>query len=140
MSILTNLVMISIFLLIGAGIILLQVYLSRLPGKFPGLILPILSFVLSLVIVVSAAAYTAQPQVSHSVMRGDGTIIETQAPKDADPLTVPSFGARILAALPGLLWMNIPTIILLGIYFAVRGSQKQKRKSELNRMDIADLE
>lgn len=51
-------IMLFIFLLVlVAGGILLQIFLSRREGKWPGLILPILSFLYSLVMVLSAVAY-----------------------------------------------------------------------------------
>ena len=47
-----------LFLLIFvAGGIFLQIFLSRREGKWPGLVLPVLSFLYSLVIAFSAVAY-----------------------------------------------------------------------------------
>ena len=50
--------MFMLFLLIFVvGGIFLQIFLSRREGKWPGLILPILSFLYSLVMALSAVAY-----------------------------------------------------------------------------------
>ena len=50
--------MFMLFLLIFvAGGIFLQIFLSRREGKWPGLVLPVLSFLYSLVMAFSAVAY-----------------------------------------------------------------------------------
>ena len=41
------------------GLVVLQVFLSKRESKWPGLILPLLSFLYSLVMALSAAAYNA---------------------------------------------------------------------------------
>ena len=46
----------SVILLV-AGSVLLQVFLSKRESKWPGLVLPLLSFLYSLVMAFSAAAY-----------------------------------------------------------------------------------
>ncbi len=87
--------------------VLLQMYLSRKPTRWPGLVLPIIAFLFSLLYPLNMADFG-----------GDrGTLI-----------------ARML-----LVWLigNVPTLILLAIYFAARG--KLRRARELNKMDAQDL-
>ena len=87
------------------GGILLQIFLSKREGKWPGLILPLLSFLYSLVMALSAVAYNG--------------------------------GVPWGAILASLILGNIPTVILLAIYFACR--EKFRKRSELDKMTISDL-
>ena len=92
-------------LAILVGVILLQIYLSKREGKWPGLVLPIISFFISFIYPLNMA--------------------------------IPSVGGFIFALILGWLIANIPTIILLAIYFACRG--KQRRNKQLDKMNIQDL-
>ena len=98
--------MFMLFLLIFvAGGIFLQIFLSRREGKWPGLVLPVLSFLYSLVMALSAVAY-------------NGTI---------------PWGPILASLILG----NIPTALLLVIYFACR--EKFRKRNELDKMQINDL-
>lgn len=92
-----------------AGVIWLQVFFSKKENKWFGLILPLLCFGYSLLMIVSVAVYEG---MSHWDIFG------------------------LMASI--LLISNIPTFILLVIYFACR--EKFKRKRELGKMNIQDLE
>ena len=95
-----------IFLLaLLVGVPLLQIFLSRRESKWPGLILPLLTFLYSLVMALSAVAYNG--------------------------------GIPWGAILASLILGNIPTVILLAIYFACR--EKFRKRSELDKMSIDDL-
>lgn len=95
-----------IVLLVGAGF--LQVFLSKRESKWPGLVLPIITFCYSLLAVLGMIAYV-----------GD------------------TVGTVIWRTIWTLVIFNIPTFILVTIYFAVR---KDKRKNkEINKMNIKDL-
>lgn len=97
-----------VFLLFIAGVVVLQVFLSKRENKWPGLVLPIIAFLFSLLyplnMIVPAEGVNA------------GFIFQ-----------------MILVWLLG----NIPTIVLLTIYFACRG--KQRRNKQLDKMNIQDL-
>lgn len=95
------------FLIIFVGAIALQVFLSKRESKFLGLILPILSVLNSLIIVLNIA--------------GDA-MTKTQI---------------LIALVSAFLIANIPTIILMAIYFGVR--EKMKIESELDKTRIKDL-
>lgn len=94
---------IIILLFIFAGIIVLQVFLSRKENKWFGLILPFICFAYSLIM---AAGMTNWGHF--------GTLIST------------------------FLISNMPTFILLVIYFTCR--EKIKRNKELEKMNVQDLE
>ena len=95
-----------VFLLVLlVGIVLLQIFLSKREGRWPGLILPLLTFLYSLLMACSAVAYNGE---------------------------IP-WGAILASLILG----NIPTVILLAIYFACR--EKFRKRSELDKMNINDL-
>ena len=90
-----------ILLLIFVSVVLLQIFLSRTESKIPGLVLPVLCFLFSLIVPLNMI-------VANS------------------------------AALIFWLIVNIPTIILLLVYFVCR--QQYKKKNQIEKMKIQDLE
>ena len=108
MAIMTaNVIIVLIVLLVFlVGCVVLQIFLSRRENKWLGLILPGLSFLGSLVPLLSLMAYD-------------------------------SAGRTILAVLALLLLGNIPTLIMLAIYWASR--EKWRVKNEIDKMNIKDL-
>ena len=90
------------------GIVCLQIFLSKRESKWPGLVLPILAFLFGLLYPLNMVA--------------------------PDEGVTVSFIIQIF-----IVWVmgNIPTIILLAIYFGCRG--KQRRNKQLNKMNIQDL-
>jgi hypothetical protein len=96
----------TILLVLLLGTILLQIFLSKRESKWPGLVLPVITFLCSVLMVLNV------------------TVME-------------SVRAAIAAAISALIAGNIPTLILLAIYFSCRG--KARRKSEVEKMHISDL-
>lgn len=97
-----------LFLLVVALVVWLQIFLSKMKNKWFGLILPILSFIYSLFMLLSIATFEAMGK------------------------------AQILMSLIStFLVSNIPTIVLLAIYFGIR--EKMKIRSEIEKMNIKDL-
>lgn len=101
---------VALFLLLVllVGGVFLQIFLSKKNSKWFGLILPAITFLYSLLMVLGVAVYDGM----------DGWEI------------------FILIASTFLL-SNIPTIVLLGIYFGCR--EKMKLRAELEKMSIQDL-
>lgn len=96
-------------LVILAAAIWLQIFLSKKESKWLGIILPFITFAYSLVMVLGIAIF--------------------------DGMT----GWEIFTLLASTFFIaNIPTIVLLGIYFGCR--EKIKRKKALEKMNIQDLE
>ena len=95
-----------ILILLFAGAVVLEVYLSKREKKWPGLILPAIFIALSVINVLNVADVDDPAQLA-------GLIITT------------------------LLISNIPTLVLLSIYGLVR--EKKKRKNEIEKMNIRDL-
>lgn len=98
-----------IFLIFLIGIALLQVFLSKTKSKWPGLILPIISLLYSLIMVLSLAIYVGM-----------------------------SIGEIFILIGSTFIFSNIPTVILLTIYYVCR--EKMKARSQLDKMNIQDLE
>lgn len=103
-----------IFLVLLVGIVLLQIFLSRRESRWPGLVLPSLTFLLSLCVSVGLALFMVVPTQDS----GLGTVV------------IPSLLVFIL--------YNIPTCILLAIYYACR--ENHCRSKQLEKMNIQDLD
>ena len=94
-----------VLLVLVVGGILLQIFLSRRQSRWPGLVLPGLTFLYSLLMVLGAVAFNGEFP-----------------------------WGPILAC---LLLGNIPTIVLLAIYWAAR--EKFRVRSQMDKMKINDL-
>src|SRR5699024_7560903 len=121
-------VIINILLAVAvlAGVIVFEVWLSRRQSRWPGLIMPILSFALSLLLVLGNVAFM---QGIGSGLPASGTVVETTR-TDAETgalishevITAESdwtLGDTVQVGLL-LLIANIPTLVLLGVYYAGR--------------------
>lgn len=95
-------------LILLAGIIILQIFLSKRENKWLGLILPIINVMFSILGVLGLAVFGYQ-----------------------------SITEIILQLTMVFILFNIPTIILLAIYFACR--EKLKKSKEIDKMKIEDL-
>ena len=95
-----------VLLVVVVGGILLQIFLSKRESKWPGLVLPAISFLWSLLYLFN--------------LMDTGSMVQ-----------------NILTALLTMLLANIPTLVLLAIYWAVR--EKLRKRSELDKMNIDDL-
>ena len=105
----TLLLALLILLLLGVGGILLQIFLSRRENRWPGLVLPLLSFLCSLLPVLN--------------LTDTGSV-----------------SGNILTVLTALLAGNIPTLVLLAIYWAAREKRRIKRQMEqIGKIDVGDL-
>ena len=87
-----------VFLFI-AGIILLQIFLSKRESKWPGLVLPIIAFLFGLLFPLNMIA-------------------------PSEGVTAGFIFQMILVWLLG----NIPTIVFLAIYFGCRGKQRRNKQ------------
>lgn len=104
-----TLIFFIIYLLLGALVVYLQIYFSKMKSRWIGLILPGISLIVSIIMVLNIA----------------------------EPSENISTAQRIVMVLSTFLTSNISTIILLAIYAVVR--QKLKRQSEIDKMNIKDL-
>ena len=108
MAIATTVMWVTLLFLLAAlvGGISLQIFLSRRESRWPGLVLPLLTFLLSLLNVLNIA--------------DTGSVSE-----------------NVLLVLVTVLIGNIPTLVLLAIYWAAR--EKRRIRAQMDKMNIDDL-
>jgi len=120
-----------IFILVAAaGIIILQVFLSKKESKWPGLILPIISFGISLLATLAILLFSVNKGTMAQTINGE--IVE-QTVTQINSISSIIGGTAFVFVL-----CNIPTGILIAIYAASRG--KRKRQRDLEKMSVQDLE
>ncbi|AFS77504.1 hypothetical protein Curi_c04290 [Gottschalkia acidurici 9a] len=105
MFIISNII---ISLLLLAGVVILQIFLSQKENKWLGLILPIINVILSIMVLLGIVSYSNE-----------------------------AFGIIVIQNVMLFLMCNIPTMILLAIYFGCR--KKFKKNREIDKMNIQDL-
>lgn len=121
----------SILLPVGL-VLVLQVFLCR-KGNRLGLILPVLSFLLSLLITLGIAAFTMAGTVTLRTSV-DGQVVEERVEQVAPTMTAPR---QLLTVGGTFLVTNIPTAVLTGIW--VYHKNRRDWRKELKQMDIQDL-
>ncbi|MDR1131651.1 MAG: hypothetical protein LBL15_04465 [Oscillospiraceae bacterium] len=120
-----------VFLLVcGVGVIALQMFLSKKENKWAGLILPIISFGISLMALLAVLLFSAHKGVS--TLTVGGVVVEQTTAQTTEMLTI------IGTALYIFLLYNIPTAVLLAIFAACGGKRKKRR--DLEKMSVQDLE
>jgi hypothetical protein len=119
-----------LFLIFVAGIIILQIFLSKKENKWAGLILPFTSFAISLLAFLGILVFTATTGTVTTIVNGE---IVYEATRQLAPIS-----ATIGSAVYVFLMLNIPTVILLLIYAACRSRYNKKRS--LEKMQVQDLE
>ncbi len=131
-------ILLIVMLLLLAGSIWLQIFLSKKNNKWLGLIIPTAFFLLSISVVFSLTMYTTSAgtvTVTETVNGDVIRVIEEPATIESDK---PNLLAMIATALPFFLILNIPTLISLAIYFTYR--ERRKIKAQLDKMNVQDLE
>ena len=131
-TLLNTLIIAAVFV----GIIALEVWLSRRRSRWPGLILPAVTLVLSLLMVLGFAAFsrggaTAEMQV---IDQETGEIVYQEQTVETEPDWTLGDAAQLGVV---LLVGNIPTFVLLGTYYI--GREKLLREKMLEKMNIQDL-
>ena len=134
---------ISLFFLVGiiAVVLFVQVKLSRSKNKYFGLILPVISFLYSVLIVLGMSAFTLNTgTITQSTMTTDdqtGEIIEESEEiietSEQEDLGIEGF----LSISYIFLISNVPTAILGGVYVSERN--KITMRKQIEKMKIDDL-
>ena len=138
MSIVTPVVWFSLILslfsllLPVALLVVLQVWLCRRSRKL-GLILPILTLLLSLLLVLSFTALQRMGGGSMVVTDGQGNVLQEEYTQP-EPITLGDVGA--VAGV--FLVSNIPTVVFGGIWLYYKN--RRDFKDDLKKMKIEDLE
>jgi len=141
------LLVLIVLLALIAGIIVLQVFLSKKENKWLGLILPVISLFISLIAVFGIAAFsTVTTTASHQTIDENGVVILQEeikgnfahtSPEISETIRIFPASSLIFTVVSIFLLYNIPTAVLLVIYFACR--EKQNQKKALEKMKIQDL-
>lgn len=123
--------LIPFIILFFAGIVILQIFLSKNKNKWLGLILPMVFLLISLMGVLGISFYPTQTTQMHTVTE-NGVIIDKvikSSPGDA--------GSLLITVVVTFFVYNIPTVILLLIYAACRKNIKKNKR--LDKMKVQDL-
>lgn len=127
-----RLILVTFFTLLPVALlVVLQVWLCR-NGRRLGLILPILSLLLSLLMVFSIAAFSRTTVGASSIE--NGVVVQEEVHTQHTELT-PGALCSIAAI---FLVFNVPTVIFGGIWLHYKN--KQEFQDSLHRMKIEDLE
>ncbi|WP_208559861.1 hypothetical protein [Marinilactibacillus kalidii] len=164
MGILATILPLIIMLGLASIVIVLQVYLSKTDSKFPGLILPIISLVLSLMITIGIVSFmwmapstdggTTTLQVEDSEYEdsedsadfSDEDIFDEEQTEETvfgnesreiEEGEQPSTLSAVTSTIGILLISNIPTVILMVIYIVTR--KRLDKEKRINRTRIQDL-
>jgi len=122
-------VLVFLLLFIG-GTIALQIFLSKKENKWAGLVMPFLSFAISIVALLGVLGF--------SVSTGTLTQIENGVVIEQTTTQLASASSIIGSAIYLFILCNIPTGLLLAIYAACRDRRSKLRA--LGKMSIQDLE
>lgn len=130
--VIVTVLLVFLFLIVVIGGIILQIFLSRRQNKWLGLILPAISLIISLVMVLSIAAFSTVKATARETGSENSVAVEQQERTEGGS------ASAVLSTVSVFLLSNIPTVILTGIYFACR--EKLKKNKEIEKMNIQDLE
>ena len=137
MAIVVTAINLCLWLAILVGFVVLQVWLSRRKAWWPGLVMPVLSFLMALLIVVGNFVFLSQSSTvsgTRVVDEQTGAVVyQVQQVQQAHDWTVGDTAQLGVLLLVG----NIPTIVLLGVYYV--GREKLRRENLLKKMNIQDL-
>jgi len=117
-------------LLFCGGAIALQIFLSKRESKWPGLVMPVISFIFATLVALSIVLFTAQTATS-GYYTETGEFIVQSVRQMVDPSSI------IASAVYVFLIYNIPTAVLAAIYAACRSKRNKQR--ELEKMSVQDL-
>ena len=139
----TNLIISLLFFtsIIGIGVFI-QVKLSRSKNKYLGLIMPVISFLLSILIILNIAAFTvftSDSTTTTEIITNNG--IEEKIEESVEITENLGKGVITFDVAISMFFIflvaNIPTVILGGIYLSERN--KLSTRKEIEKMKIDDL-
>lgn len=135
-SIIVTLLNTLIIAAVFVGIIALEVWLSRRKSRWPGLIMPATTFVVSLFLALGVTLFSVGGAATEVqvVDEETGEVVYQEQTVEAEPDWTLGDAAQLgLVLLVG----NIPTFVLLGAYYI--GREKLRREKLLEKMNIQDL-
>lgn len=130
------------FLLLAGGLIMLQYFLCKhKKGRIFGMILPILSctvsLILSVLVIILAVIRSSDPV---TITEDENGVVHEYV-EESYEYEMEDESETWVAFFVSFLMMNIPTAVFTGEYFIVRDIRKKKEQAaeELNRTRINDL-
>ena len=123
-------ILLIFFVVICIGLIVLQVFLSKIENKWAGLILPFSSFGISLLLFFGIIMFTTATMTETLFVNGE--LIERTTAQIIPTTTI--VGTAVFL----FIIFNIPTAIYLAIYAICR--DKHSKRRNLEKMRIQDLE
>ena len=135
-SIIVTLLNTLIIAAVFVGIIALEVWRSRRKSRWPGLVMPAVTFVVSLFLALGVALFSVGGAATEVqvVDEETGEVVYQEQTVEAEPDWALGDAAQLgLVLLVG----NIPTFVLLGAYYI--GREKLRREKLLEKMNIQDL-
>ena len=135
-SIIVTLLNTLIIAAVFVGIIALEVWLSRRKSRWPGLVMPAVTFVVSLFLALGVALFSVGGAATEVqvVDEETGEVVYQEQTVEAEPDWALGDAAQLgLVLLVG----NIPTFVLLGAYYI--GRERLRREKLLEKMNIQDL-
>ncbi|MCL2366922.1 MAG: hypothetical protein FWC75_07760 [Oscillospiraceae bacterium] len=122
-----------IFLLaIFVGSVVLQVFLSKRENRWLGLILPFITFAISVTSVLGMTFYQSWTFTESLYINGD--LVTTVTSESGHSGLIPG---AVTGAINTFLLMNIPTAAFLVVYASARS--KKKRTRDVEKMSVQDL-
>ena len=122
-------------LAICIGAVALQLYLSKQRNWWPGLILPALTFAVSLMVIVGMGVYVVSSEAVVSEFVNGQWIMNEHGISDTNHQSIPG---AIVGTLYMFLIFNVPTVVLLVTYKVVK--VKQYRLRDVEMMSLQDLQ
>lgn len=135
-SIIVTLLNTLIIAAVFVGIIALEVWLSRRKSRWPGLIMPAITFVVSLFLALGVTLFSVGGAATEVQVVDEETgevVYQEQTVETEQDWTLGDTAQLGLVLLVG----NIPTFVLLGAYYI--GREKLRREKMLEKMNIQDL-
>lgn len=135
-SIIVTLLNTLIIAAVFVGIIALEVWLSRRKSRWPGLIMPAITFVVSLFLALGVTLFSVGGAATEVQVVDEETgevVYQEQTVETEQDWTLGDAAQLGLVLLVG----NIPTFVLLGAYYI--GREKLRREKLLEKMNIQDL-
>lgn len=135
-SIIVTLLNTLIIAAVFVGIIALEVWLSRRKSRWPGLIMPAITFVVSLFLALGVMLFSVGGAATEVQVVDEETgevVYQEQTVETEQDWTLGDAAQLGLVLLVG----NIPTFVLLGAYYI--GREKLRREKLLEKMNIQDL-
>jgi len=110
--------------------VLLQLFLAKQEGRWLGLLLPAMTFMISILLVIYTVSYPRGRAFTQSTSE-DGTIVlhEIKGPsQDLGTLAGKTVGSLVI--------FNIPTGVLAAIYAVHRDKRRQRPEAEKTHLEI----